>query len=574
MKISRVQLSACLLFLFFCFLIYKLADIQLISTENYGPNNVNLLEESVDQRSSEIILSSGRGIILDRNKEPLSYGEVKDIVLFPFVSSIELPEDIEKILYTIDVQWKSKLVKEKEPVYLSQLTGKKVSTELYDKISNATIPGLVAIKRSQENDPTIAAHLIGLVRNNPDEYFERYQDSIHSNKDVKPIGISGLQKAFDSLLISQQEQRLMYHVDALGNPLLGLELRYLGSGDHFYPAKIRTTIDATIQTMIENVLNSHQMEKGGVVLLDVSTNEVVAMASRPNMRQDHPYINHAMKNQMLTAHFPGSLFKTVVAAAAIENNRESLDKIYDCNRNVYGDGSSSRQLGELNFKESFVESCNYTFASIAKVLLEDNSNILQDYTNKLGLSGPVGWTGNLYHQENFKQFPEEELGRVWGDEYDPFVDRAIAQTAIGQKEVKVTPLAVANMVSTIVNNGVKREISVVDEILYNNGTIMKEFSSKQSIENSIEPETAIKLKALFTEVVNDGTGKMLNDLSIAGKSGTAETGRENSHHYWFAGFFPVENPKYSMVVVDLDQTSEIGKTYPIYHEIADNLMDQ
>lgn len=572
MKKTRVQVFSIVALLFMCFIIYKLMDIQLISTENYGDKQVNLLEESVEQRTTEIELSSGRGILLDRNKQPLNNDVKKDIVLFPFIQNIEIPSSIQSDLTEFYNSWEQSLKRNNNPVYLSDLANKDIPNTLYDKISQSKIPGIIAVERTLSNDPSIAAHVQGLVRSNDDEFKKRYHDSMHSETS-QPIGISGLEKTFDSFLISENDQKLLYHVDAKGDPLLGLDLRYIGKGDAFYPTNIKTTIDLSMQETVEKIVDEHGIKKGGVVLLDTETNEVLSLASRPKINKEDPYKNNSTKNQMLTTQFPGSVFKTVVAAAALENIPESINTTYNCNLDLYGEEAGERQLGILTFDESFAQSCNYTFATIAKQLVENNQTILEDYAKKLGLLGPVGWSGDLYHFKNFSQLPEEEVGRVWGNSHDPFVAKAIAQTGIGQKEVKVTPLAVANMISTIVNNGVNREIKVVDEILYNNDTTMYKFDSKHS-EDGINKETALKLKQLLTDVVDEGTGYKLKGLGVAGKSGTAQIGKETRYNHWFAGYFPKDAPKYAMVVVDLNQTSEHAKTYPVYKDIVTGISEQ
>ncbi|WP_186576488.1 peptidoglycan D,D-transpeptidase FtsI family protein [Aquibacillus kalidii] len=571
MKKSRVLVLASIMILFFSYILYKLVDIQLISTEQYGPNKVNLLAESVEQRSSEMVLSTGRGVLLDRNNIPLNNDIKKDVVLFPFLQSISLPKDITSELTDLSYNWKQKLKNEKEPVYLSELIGKEVDDALYNTLKEAAIPGMVAVQRTESEDPKIATHLQGLVRSNPEQFNKRYEGDSKQRK-TQPLGISGIEKTFDPFLLSEKEEKLMYHVDAKGNPLLGLDLRYTGAQDAFYPLKIQTTIDSQAQKMVEKVFEKYKVEKGGLVLLDIDSREVLSLVSKPNINLDKPYKNDSLKNQMLTTHFPGSVFKTVVAAAAIESDQESINSSYNCNLDLYGEEASERQLGTLTFEQSFAQSCNYTFAEIGNKLVNQNVTILDDYANKLGLLGPVGWSGDVYHYDNFSQLPDEEVGHVWGNEHDPYVEKAIKQTSIGQKEVKVTPLAMANMMATIASDGLKQPVTVVKSILYNNNTTMKEFTSNKEIENTIKPETAGALQKLLEGVVENGTGNRLKPLPIAGKSGTAQTGKEDHYNHWFVGYFPKDDPKYAMVVVDLQQTYEKAKTYDIYKEVASNLL--
>ncbi|UFT97861.1 penicillin-binding protein 2 [Radiobacillus kanasensis] len=571
MNYKRVIGFSFFLLIGFGVMLYRLADIQLLSTESFGPKNVNLLEESVEQRTTEINLSSGRGIFLDNEKNPLNQAIRKDIVLFPFLDQIKnqsILEDLPVQTY----QLKQKIKDLKKPAYLSDLFSVTITDTLYNKVKSVKVPGIVAVERTVVQDPTDAQHLIGIVRKNKEEYFKRYPES-EDKKDAKPLGISGLQATFDPFLQSENEQKILYHVDAQGAPMMGLNLRYVGEADPFYPTKVLTTIDMKKQKLSEEAIENYNMKMGGLVLLDIQSREVLAMVSRPSIDSDQPFEGDTIKNQMLTAHFPGSIFKTVTAAAALETDKVDLSRTFNCDRNLYGDGPSDRKLGKLSFTESFAQSCNRTFAQIANELVQQDRTILETYADKLGLLDPVGWQGRVFHFDDFKQFTNEEDGQVWGNEQDPYVNRAIAQTAIGQKEVKVTPLAIANMMATVADGGNKKEVKTVQKILYSNGTTMFDFPTHPMTENVLKPQTTKLLQGLMEQVVQSGTGQTFKGLEVSGKSGTAETGQDGKYHHWFAGYFPKDDPKYAMVVVDLYQSDEASTTYKVYKDVVASIME-
>ncbi|WP_171038036.1 peptidoglycan D,D-transpeptidase FtsI family protein [Aquibacillus sediminis] len=575
MKIGRVFTLAGLLIAIFCFLVYKLMDIQLISTEEYGPEQVNLLQKSVEQRASEITLTTGRGMFIDKNEQPLNHYVAKDIVIFPFVQAIDLSSSLRTAFTNVQSNW-LQLVKEKDsPIYLSDITEKPLDAQLFDLVNKEQIPGIIVVERTFENQNKLATHLLGLVRQNSEEFSKRYGNNESNQIEPQPIGISGLEKTFDSFLVSEDsDKKLQYHVDAKGNPLLGMNLRYKGNDDTFYPLKVQTTIDAAIQQQAEDIVDQHQLQKGGVIVLDVDTREVRAMVSRPSINESNPYHEDSVKNQMITAQYPGSIFKIVVAAAAMEHATDKLHQQFDCDKNLYGDAPASRSLGLLTFEESFAQSCNFTFGQLAQDLIKKEETMLEEYAKKLGVLGPVGWQGDVFHFNDFRQLPEEEAGKIWGNEQDRYVNRAIIQTAIGQKEVKLSPLAVANMVATIANNGIKREVKVVDKLLYSNNTTMENFTDQTNLDNRIDKETAVQLKELMEEVVTSGTGQRFHPLSVAGKSGTAETGKKDQLNHWFVGYFPIDDPQYAMVVVDLEQSSSDAKNYDIFHDMVEQLLDK
>lgn len=157
---------------------------------------------------------------------------------------------------------------------------------------------------------------------------------------------------------------------------------------------------------------------------------------------------------MLTPQIPGSVFKTVIAAAAIESGLE-LKNSYNCQLDMYGKHDDDSDMGILNFERSFARSCNYTFTTTADELIEKDKQTIEEFAGKLGLTEKNGWSGNVFHYNQFRQFPEEKSPSIWDDPRDKGAFRAVAQTAIGQKNVRVTPLAAANMMATIARGGEK-----------------------------------------------------------------------------------------------------------------------
>lgn len=127
-------------------------------------------------------------------------------------------------------------------------------------------------------------------------------------------------------------------------------------------------------------------------------------------------------------------------------------------------------MGSLNFKESFARSCNRTFAVLGDELMQKDREVLETYLEALGASEKVGWKGSVFHTPEFEQLPEEKSAIIWGSEENKDSRKAIAQTMVGQKDVRVSPLAIANMMATIARGGEKMEVKVVKKIVYKNGT--------------------------------------------------------------------------------------------------------
>ncbi|MFC0270095.1 peptidoglycan D,D-transpeptidase FtsI family protein [Metabacillus herbersteinensis] len=577
LQTKRAMIVGIFFFLSFMLILVRLADVQLIHTESFTSKGINLIQESVQQRTQEVLIDHGRGRFVDRNGEPLLHVTQPSLVLFPFLKNVDWKkEELSKIVDMPLYEIERLLQYAKEPLVLTKEDGVELTEADLNQINELKIPGVFGIFKQSPIHEKVAEHIIGITGENAERLREKYPDRSDLSYKTK-IGVTGLEKAFDEFLLPDAETKLLYHVDGDGNPLFGVNVKYIADSNPFYPVSVETTIHKEMQAQLEKTINKHELNRGGLVLLDVETNEILAMVSKPDFDRSQ---RDTYTNQMLSPLFPGSIFKTVISAAAIEYDLDSPSREFNCNLNMYGEADGKQEDGPLSFDRSFSKSCNYTFTTLAKELVAKNENVIEETADKLGLLGPVGWQGEVYHYDQFKQLPEEMTGNIWGDEGDKRVQRAVAQTAIGQLDVKVTPLGVANMMATIARGGQKQQVRIVENILYKSGTNMYEFSSNSLDGEKISPYTATKLQQMLRNVVTDteGTGRRFQTLpyEVAGKSGTAQTGKRNNkgvdlYNKWFAGFFPATNPKYVLVVVEMDTPSAESVTNSIYYDIVQEL---
>ncbi|SDM21222.1 penicillin-binding protein 2 [Bacillus sp. OK048] len=561
-------------------LMARLIQIQLVQTESFSKHNVNLLEESVQQRTQELVIDNGRGNFFDRNGEMLTHKKVSVLVLFPFlknmnwdigaVSTISGISEV-KLKDALDQATKPFAVGEPEPVELT-------STQM-EKINKLEIPGVFAIEKKFERKEIPAEQLLGLTGENVMELKKRYPNKDLSEKTL--IGVSGLEESFDEFLLPEGKSKLVYHVDGGGAPLFGINVKYVDPANPFYPVNIRTTIDKSLQQKSEDLVDKHGINKGGLVLLDIESNSVLASVSRPAINQKDPYSGSGITNRMIKQEILGSIFKTVVAAAAIDQNLDVPTRLFNCSQKINGEPELKYNYGMLSFTESFARSCNRTFGELAKELQKKDKDMLVDYAEKLSLTGTVGWQGEVYHTNNFKQLLDEDKGRVFLTEDAKKDPNFSAMSGIGQHEVRATPLAVANMMATIARGGKKEMVRTASKIEYKNGSTMVAFEKKELPGDMISPYSAMKLQKLLREVVvnPNGTGKWFQDLpyEVAGKSGTAETGKyENDkqlHNKWFAGYFPYQNPKYALVAVNLDVLDTEGGVNLLFADMVKMLFE-
>ncbi|MEH6906849.1 peptidoglycan D,D-transpeptidase FtsI family protein [Neobacillus drentensis] len=561
-------------------LLGRLMQIQLIETETFSKHNINLLEESVKQRTQELVIDNGRGNFLDRRGAMLTHKKVAVLVLFPFLKKMDWDADQVSNISGIPVNTLEMAVEgAKKPFAYGEPEPYELTSSQMESINRLKIPGVFAIEKKFERSQVPAEQLIGLTGENSKELMKRYPNKELSEKTL--IGVSGLEESFDEFLLPEGKSKLVYHVDGGGAPLFGINVRYVDPANPFYPVNIRTTLDKTLQQRAEELVDHYQIKKGGLVLLNIKDNSVLSLVSRPTINKNDPYNGAGMTNMMLKQQIMGSVFKTVVAAAAIDHNLDDSKRLFDCGKKINGKPELIYNYGMLDFTNSFARSCNRTFGELAKELQKINPNLLEDYAEKLSLTGSVGWQGDIYHTNNFKQLAEEDKGRVFLSEDAKKDANFAAMTGIGQHEVRATPLAVANMMATIARGGEKEMVRAVSKIEYKNGTTMVNFQEQSLQGDTISPYTAMKLQRLLREVVlnPDGTGRWFKELpyAVAGKSGTAETGKYQAgkqlHNKWFAGYFPYENPKYALVAVNLDVLDSEGGVNLLFADIVKMLYE-
>jgi penicillin-binding protein 4B len=573
MKKRRIYFFSGMVLLIMIGLLGRLAQVQLLEAESFSKHHINLIENSVSQRTQQLIIDEGRGSFLDRDGESINYETKNVLVLFPFLSKIEWDaNEVADILGINEKELQNVIEEAKEPFVYGGETPYILSETQINEINNLKLKGVFALKRKYPKDEIFAEQLIGLTGENEERFHARYPDRVKGA--TQKIGITGLEKSFDEWLIAEQESKLIYHVDARGGPLFGVDVKYLAPANPFYPLDIQTTIDSELQKKMEELVDQHSIKRGGAVLLDIENGDVLASVSRPAVQEGTPFSNEGAKNLMTTQIVPGSVFKTVVASAAFDLNLVDENALFNCDETIYGK-PAPKPHGTININESFAVSCNRTFADIAKMLIEKDDETLDRYAEKLGLTGEIGWKGSIFHYEDFEQLPIDR-GRIFVD--DERKDGSfVAQTGIGQREVRVTPMGVANMMATIARGGKRQSIRTVSGIQYKNGTELIDFPIQKADEPAISPYTAMKMQQYLRNVVagESGTAKFLQTAAyeIAGKTGTAQTGKsigeQELYNKWFAGYFPFDQPKYALAVVNMDVLEYEGGIYPVFKDIAD-----
>ncbi len=402
------------------------------------------------------------------------------------------------------------------------------------KIKELKIPGIAFKSESRRHYPmgVMASHLLGFVG-------------------MDGRGLSGIENGFEKALVGSTED----------------------SGN------VELTIDAGIQQIVERELawgaKKTGAKKGMAIVQDPWNGEILAMAAWPpvSLDADNPPAPDQLHVPGLVDVFePGSTFKIVTAAAAIEEKVVKENEFFDGEKGAWKVADITihdhEPIKRMNLEDIMVHSSNIGTAKIADRL---GSVRLYQYARLFGFgvqsgSGMTGeakgvlrpvakWSGVSRHVVSFGQ----ELG--------------------------VTMVQLAGAYSAVANGGILMEPRLVRRIVKNNGDAVWE-STPAEVRRVVTPETAKKLTEILTQAVQRGTGVNAQitwdpSTKVAGKTGTAQKWDAARHKYHsllslvsFCGFFPADNPKLTMVVI-LDEPE--GRRWggldaaPIFRRIAEQM---
>lgn len=325
---------------------------------------------------------------------------------------------------------------------------------------------------------------------------------------------------------------------------------------------------------------------GAVVALEPSTGKVLVLASSPSYDPNLVESNFAavqrgrgacpiapLLNRGTAGLFiPGSTFKVVTAAAALDSGRYSTESTFvdpgyciEYGQRVNNYDTSS-PFGRVSFSTALQQSINSSFCEMGKEL---GPKVILDYARRFGFyeDPPVDLPSDerlpsgLY--QNGRLVPESEEGRA-----DP------GRLAFGQERMLVTPMQMAMVAAAVANKGVVMEPYLTDRIKAPDGSIVQKLEPDE-LRRAIKAETAADLTAMMESVVSGGTGTaaQIAGVRVAGKTGTAETGRQGRNVAGFIAFAPVDNPQVAIAVYLQNQSGTGGTVAaPVAKQIMEALL--
>ncbi len=425
--------------------------------------------------------------------------------------------------------------------------GAPFAVEVETEINNDFIRTFSVPVRYSENQT--AVHLIGYLSSNGES------------------GVSGLERAYNSYLKENSGTLSVgFEVDAKGRVLAGMD-KYINDNNFNSSAGLVLTVDSNIQSVAEEALINSKIESGCALVMKTHTGEILAMASvpayDPNNVQDYlqaensPFINKALQQYSV-----GSVFKPLIAAAALEHGADGQEE-FEC-PGVYtvGDESfscyNSTAHGSVNMQTALEKSCNCYFIDLIM-------KIDTDYLLKLCVDIGIGQRDTIADGISAASgaLPDSEDLKIKGE---------LANLAFGQGSLMMTPIQMAKAYHTLATGNVISP-SVIYGFMNSDGVVTKQ---SQAVPAKLLSDSTVKSirTMLFSVTENGNADNAKSEISdLSGKTGTAQSGiyRNGKEicRTWFAGFFPADNPEY--VVVVLNENGEGGNVdcAPVFREICD-----
>ncbi|MEA2526591.1 MAG: penicillin-binding protein [Thermomicrobiales bacterium] len=360
-------------------------------------------------------------------------------------------------------------------------------------------------------------------------------------------GKSGLEATFDDELRGEEGQNLFTRIEdrLLHRSPQGLDLHL--------------TLDGDLQRQADRLLDDRI---GAVVLIDVKTGAVLALASNPHYDSEQLFTADAAERAAAAAYWqqltddadhplvlratdglytPGSTFKTITAAAAIDAGLASPDDTYRDDGSLDVDGHviveenrPDDTVDTWTLRQALAFSLNVVFAQVG---LELGGDLLAEYAERFGFGENVPF--------DLPVAKSQVASSVDFLRSNP----AIADTAFGQGELLVTPLQMAMVAATFANDGKMMRPYLVDRVTTRDGDVVRE-ANPDVWRQPIAAGTAGQVRDMMVNAVENGYafGASIDGLVVGGKSGTAETGT-GAPHAWFIGFAGDPDPQYAVAVV-------------------------
>ncbi len=488
----------------------------------------DLLDQARSQQEKEIVLDPRRGPILDRNGKELALSLDVDSVFADPADVGEASSAARRLAPLLDLkasEVRSRLESDRHFVWLKR----KITPGLRQRIEALQIAGIGFVRESRRYYPkqSLAAHVVGACG-------------------MDNQGQAGLEFAYNDA-IKGTPGRMLFQRDGRGGRVLDRARTEATPG-----AGLVLTLDEVIQHVAERELDASMAATSAsgaaVVVLRPQTGEVLALASRPTFDPNAFGVSQEeSRRDRAVADFyePGSTFKVVTAAAALNTGRVRPDEAIWCENGSlvvarHRFHEDRLPFGSLTFTEVLAKSSNIGAIKIAQKV---GSQDFIDVIRRFGFGRRTGL-----------ELPGESPGLL--RDLSDWSGLSLASIAMGQ-EIGATPLQLAAALGAVANDGVWRRPYIVRETVAPDGRRIPAAPDETTARRAIAATAARTLRRMLQSVTVEGTGRAASvpGYSVGGKTGTAQkidaTGRysRNRHVSWFAGIVPAGQPALVIVVM-------------------------
>jgi len=529
-----------------------------------------------------------RGNIYDRQDLPLATeGQVIEVGVVP--GQIE---DEARLLYVLNMLLrlpketiKAKYAHAGRPDWFMPIGEMTPEAAQANKALLSSVPGIVWREKPVRAYPygDLAAQVIGYMARIDAETLSRLAPRGYHADDL--VGVSGLEGWGEQYLAGTRGGTLAI-ISPDGRIVWTLAER---------PAKpsrsIYTTLDVNLQRTAESILGQ---SVGAIVVLDVHNGEVLAMVSYPRYDPrmltagataeqwqallndpQRPFLNRAIAG----TYPPGSAFKIVTMSAGMEGLGLTEYSTFYCAGRWDGLADGATRYcwlrsghGTLDLLHGLMQSCDTVFWEIGKALNERDPYALPNYARGFGLGTPTG-LNVLDEAEGLIPDPEWKAQHYSGAEQQ-WLPRDAVNMAIGQGDVLVTPLQMANLVAAVANGGTLYRPRLVRRIGSLMGDDMQDFAPEVLGQLPVSAANLEVVRRAMEGVVTGGTAARAftgATVRMAGKSGTAEA-PPGEPHAWFVGYAPADDPQIAVAVV-LERGGEGGRNAaPLFRQVVEAYM--
>lgn len=575
---SRIKVLTTILGIAIICLAGRIAYLQLFDGKE--------LVGAAAQRQTKLISGEDipRGNIVDRKGISLTDSEVAP-ALMVVPSMLENSQDTAEKLAEIlgaSVDGIAALLNNRSHVFIPNLNEQQLRA-----VGDLKIYGVYPVQiQTRYGRRSLARHVIGHVNSIDSETWAVISDQKKESSDGDYnindyIGVKGIEGIYEDYLHPGDPGFFLTEVlDGRGNVIPGLSFkRVKGSGNSQGRNSVYLTLDSKLQAKAEELMDAH-IDRGAVVVMDIKTGDILAVASRPNFNQNliadslgSSSDSEAFNNRAFEYFNPGSVFKVLIASAVLEENLVRPHEKFLCtgsyrlNTGLSIDCWETKGHGGETFIEGFANSCNPVFIEMGLRLGREK---ILEYGKRFGLTGP-----------KILGYP---LSKHKCLSIDPFGEGKVANATLGQEGVMLSPVQVAGMISVVAGGGYYRTPRLVSKITDPQGHTLRLFAP-DSGKRVLKANTAAQVRAMLEEAVINGTGKnaWVPGFGSAGKTGSAETGKTGADgksikNVWFAGYAPLKDPRFAIVVLKEEGDSGGGDAAPVFKEIAqfaaENLLEK